>query len=613
MTQTIRVSNLILTTKYTPFCPPCQEWGIIKHMYKHQKPIAVAILVLVFATVFARNTKSDFPLIFKKDLLAHDESSNSVVAANITRKFFPPMVRVNPLNEQQGIWMEGPYWQHIPPMFAYVPYIFFELDGKVSIEVKRLSFAFLILLTGILFILLMYAYSKSLWGAAAATLAAIFWVNTPFTHELVTGYAFGVSDIVLAFTIVLGLDGVLWYLHKEKEGRAEFPWWKIGVMAMMVALPIMAKNLLGAIPAATFFLMLLVDYRGLSKKFFVALGFFAGILGLYYLSLYFASPETFKSEILISFFHVADYEGWGRPWHYFISNYLPQRYLFSWTWGYWIGLIFAGSYIFYGKLERMQKLLIAIPLLWFVWNLVAISLVESKIANFIFQTYLLSLFAIVYAFVLALKNLTPIPHLMRDPTKARSLLSQGSIANGLVAVLIISILVTGRSYWRGFELFKVVRAQEYNYAGERERFYGTAELMQSMGINQNDLVIIRVSDDDCWFRYPIIFLTGAESKTLLEMYFGFDEHKIKEKYKRMYFMVNPAELFNEIGQSQRIEFQNYSLVQFDLDRFNPEQIKQIVDTVIQSHNNDIQQDVERIKTDKTSCQWLVPDEILNAT
>ncbi len=78
-------------------------------MDKYKKGLAVVALMAIFVAVFARNTKLDLNLIFQKDLLAHDESSNSVVEANITRKFFPPMVRTNPLVEEQGNWMEGPF------------------------------------------------------------------------------------------------------------------------------------------------------------------------------------------------------------------------------------------------------------------------------------------------------------------------------------------------------------------------------------------------------------------------------------------------------------------------------------------------------------------------
>src|SRR3989344_1326558 len=179
---------------------------------RYQRQIVLAIFFMVFASWFSHNVKSDLGLIFQKDLLAHDESSNSVVSANITRQFFPPMVRVNPLNDQQGIWMEGPHWQHIPPMFAYVPYLFYQFDGHVTIEAKRLSFAFLILLTGLLFTTIVYAFSKNLLCAFSAFVASVLWISTPFTRELITGYAFGVSDITLSFASVLGFGGLLWYL-----------------------------------------------------------------------------------------------------------------------------------------------------------------------------------------------------------------------------------------------------------------------------------------------------------------------------------------------------------------------------------------------------------------
>src|SRR3989344_7036734 len=309
-------------------------------MDKHRKTMALGILLLVFSAFFFRNVKSDLPLIFKKDLLAHDESSNSVVAANITRKFFPPMVRTNPLVESQGNWMEGPFWQHIPPLYAYVPYPFFVLDGEVTVEVKRLSYAFVLLLTGLLFILGVYRFNKSLLAAGAATLAAIFWIKTPFTHELVTGYAFGVSDIALAFTVAASFGAVLWYLKEEKESRLNYSWEKIIAISVIVALPVMAKNLLGAIPATTFIVSLVYDNR-FGKKFWLALGSFLGMLTIYYLPLYFSSPETFRAEIMVSFLHGNNYEGWGRSWHWYITNYLPERYLFQEAWIFAVGLAFS--------------------------------------------------------------------------------------------------------------------------------------------------------------------------------------------------------------------------------------------------------------------------------
>ncbi|MBX4186698.1 MAG: hypothetical protein KW802_00330 [Candidatus Doudnabacteria bacterium] len=536
----------------------------------------VVILCLIFTTLFLYTTKSDFPLIFQKDLLAHDESSNSVVAANITRKFFPPMVRVNPLNPEQGNWMEGPYWQHIPPLFAYVPYLFFKLDGQVTIEVKRLSFAFLTWLTGLLFILVVYKYKDSLLAALAASIAAILWIRTPFTHELITGYAFGVSDIVLAFTVVASFGAILWYLREERGERNNYRYRKLILIGLIVALPILAKNLLGAIPAATFLILLLIDHRKLNTKVIAAGISFLSLLVLYYLPLYLVSLATFKSEILVSFLHFKQLEGWGRPWHWYLTNYLPQRYLFRWTWVYYLGQLL--SVIFSLKFsilkDRKDKVLFWLAFGWFAWNLLAISLVTSKVPNFIYQTYLLSLFAIVYSIFLFI----PIPHLMRDASKV--------LPKGIIAILIISILITGYEAVRFGQQFQVQRAQAYNYNTDHEKLYRAAEQMRTQGAKQNDLVLVDVFKDDCWARYYILFLTGAESKTLLEMHFGNYPPEAFQKYRNIYFLKS-----------------DFTFEKFDTNKLNE---------LLQSKQPEIADEISRVKKDKTSCQWLVPDPVLNA-
>jgi|GEM_PF-2237539 len=561
-------------------------------MQRYLKPTILIILLLIFAAWFAYSVKGDMALIFQKDLLAHDESVDSVTAANVTRQFFPPMVRVNPLNDQQGIWTEGPVASHVPPMFAYAPYLFFKLDGQVTIEMKRLSFAFVLLLTGLLFILIVYLFSKNLFATFAAFIASIFWINTPFTRELITGYAFGVSDIVLAFTVVCAFGGVLWYLDDEKEQRLQYPFWKLALIAVLVALPIMAKNLLGAIPAATFFVLILRDSRKFNAKFWEVFAVFFGVLAIYFVPLYLASPIAFANQLDLTFSHFKNLEGWGRPWYYYIANYLPQRYLFGWTWWYYAGmilsLVLSIKYKVLGT-DRKTKILLGLSLTWFVWNLVAISLVQSKVPNFIYQSYLLSLFGIML-------SLVSIPHLMRDPLqllipigfnyRSGSQLSLGWLKRLLFLVLVICFLITGREVLQLAQAFKAQRAQPYSYQSEHEKFYQTGEQLRQMGVGTKDLTIVRLSDDDCWFRYYVLFLTGAESKTLLEVYFNLpSEEIIAQKYKRIFY-ISP----------QGIEQINYSKLQ----------------SIIVNHTQDIQQDIQRIKKDKQSCQWLVPDRILNA-
>jgi hypothetical protein len=564
---------------------------------KLQKQILGLIsLLLVFSGFLFNTIASDAPLIFKKDLLAHDESSNSVVASNITRKFFPPMVRTNPLVEEQGNWMEGPYWQHIPPLFAYVPFVPFMLDGQITIEVKRLSFAALIWLTGLLFIFTVYKFSKRLLATGAATIASILWILTPFTRELITGYAFGVSDIVLSFTVILAFGGILWYIRPEKFERLNYPWWKIVLICALAILPVLAKNLLGAIPGAIMIILIFKDF-GFSKRFWQGLGAFVGVATLYYLPLYISSPETFKTEVLVAFFHNSDYEGWGRPWHYYLTNYLPQRYLFNWTWVFWLGSIASAVYLVYGKLERQTKILLGLSLLWFVWNLVAITFIESKIANFIFQSYLLIIFAIVFTVALWLRKFIN-----------TTLLYSKVVFTG---IMVICLVFAGVSFVDLAKTSQAMRGNVYTYTTEREKFYQTGEELRDAGFTNKDLVIARVSDNDCWLRYSILFLTGAEAKALLEFNFGFDAEAVKEKYTRLSFIINKDNTFTH-PDSGRVEMANFTRLDFDLSTMTVQEIELAIDLFVLHHTVYIEQDILRIKKDLTSCQWLVPDPILNA-
>ncbi len=576
-------------------------------MQRYSKQLALLALLLVFASWFSHNLKGDLTLIFQKDLLAHDESSNSVVSANITRKFFPPMMRTNPLVSEPGNWMEGPFWQHIPPLFAYVPYVFYQIDGRVTIEVKRLSYAVMILLTGLFFIAIVYSYSKNLLAALAATIASILWINTPFTHELITGYAFGVSDIVLAWCAVCAFGGILLYLNSEKAARLEYSARRLVVIAVLVALPILAKNLLGAIPAALFFGLLLNDHREFNRKIGSALSGFIGILVLYYLPLLIVSPQTFRQEILVSFFHATNYEGWGRPWHYYVTNYLPERYLFRWTWAFWLGLA-ASVAVFLSRFRRSatrytkQNILLSVPLVWFAANLIAVSLINSKIPNFIYQSYLLVLFVICYGILSLFDRF--------ELEQFTSPIVRFGLLGGTIAIL----LFTARSYVRLDNRLHDQRHVAYAYDSEREKFYQVGEWMQKNGLNEHDLTIVRVSDNDCWLRYDILFLTGAESKTLLEMNFNLPEGELlKQKYQRLFFVLNRSEAVPaNLPAYQRTELANYSILQFDFTKMSAEAAQNIIKSFVDAHQKDIQADITRIKADKTSCQWLVPDAILNA-
>jgi hypothetical protein len=302
------------------------------------------------------------------------------------------MVRINSLTNEQGHWMEGPYWQHVPPMFEYIPLALFVMDGRVSIEMKRLAYAIVLFITGICFIISVSRFEQTRLANAAATFAAISWIITPFTRHLVSGIRFSVSDIVLAGTVVFCLWALLRYLEQPTTNRIAYPTGKVALIGAIVALPILAKSAMGLIPATTFFAILLWDQKELNLKFLITCLTFFGVILCYFGALYLSSPETFWREITVPFYHFKDYEGWGKPWHFFVTTYLPVFYFHKLTPIIYASFLFSLALLFSNRLKGRPRTLMIICGGWFAWNLIAVSAVTSKAPNFVFQSYLPGLF-----------------------------------------------------------------------------------------------------------------------------------------------------------------------------------------------------------------------------
>ena len=303
-------------------------------------PSKILVLFILLATLligFTYVIRKDAGKIVHKTLHDYDESTDSVVSANLSRSLFPAMLRLNSLvdkaYETDG-WLFNAYWQHRPPLYTYIPVPFFIVQGRPSIETERLSFALVNFLTACVFIVAVFLFTGDAIPAVIATIAALIWIHGPFTRALVNGDWFGVSDIVLTFMTTCCLAVLLWYLSQELSKRTVQSWQRLFFYGIVMSLPILTKNLLGMIPAATFFLIFLCDHWWVSRRSGTIrpliltpfISFFM-LLFLYYGSLFLSSPETFKIEFPVALLHIwKNYEGWGRPWNWFIVNYLPLNY-----------------------------------------------------------------------------------------------------------------------------------------------------------------------------------------------------------------------------------------------------------------------------------------------
>ena len=512
-------------------------------MNQNKKSILLRILPFLcfFIIVFSFIMWHERADIAAKEFHGFDELSNGTVTSNLTRSIFPPMVRLNPLIKEQTSWPDGPYWQHIPPLYMYVPLPFFYLldNGMPSIDAIRMSYITVLLLGCLLFIWGVFYFERNSPSAWAATLACIYFVSSKFTTELVVGTAFNNSDILLFFSVISAFTAILWYLKEEKEIRLKYPLTKILLISIIVTLPLVVKNLLGAIPLTTFIFLLLWDGRRIfNKRLWLSMSVALGVLLCGYVPLYASSPDTFFREIVTPLYHLGSYEIYIFPWNYFLTTYLPDEYLGGGTLFFFIGLITSIFLLWKCTYTRHTRNILTLSGGWFMWNLIIVSAAKTKSANFIFQSYLLSLFFVTYS-ILLLSQL-----ILRRRTNSEDLefkpqeYSPSTSSTGYR--IIVLILLLGAIYSPLKTVTGVLELRNKPAADSLTvRFNYFAEQMKKDGVSKKDLFLLYSSFRDCdQFKYYLIFHTGAESESIDKLReSNLDGIQLKERYNNIYVVL----------------------------------------------------------------------------
>lgn len=526
----------------------------MNYSYKIKEMIVICAL-LVLSGIFLYSVNKNWDTIFKKVLTGHDQHLNFTVSANVTRQFFPPMVRVNPFVETIENWTEGPYWQHIPPLFVYVPLPLFIIDGQITIETIRFSYLLLILFGGYLLIGGIYYLGLSYRTIVAATIASAFVITNKFSWQIISGYGFGVSDILLEFTVIASFVAISSYIIRSKSERKLFSTRSIILITIITTLPLLVKNVLGAIPLATFLIIILYDERKFNKRIIFACLSSSLLIIVHYGLLFLSSRQTFIQEIVVPFKHFDNFENWARPWHAFLSDYLPHRYLGD-LFPYYIVAICIGIIfiiLMKNKIEYKSLRIISLAIIWFIANLVAVSLVTSKVPGSIYQTFILSLF---FIFSIIFEILIQIPYWKKINKKILIFYSKHRklIYHFYGSITIIVLIVVGVYAIKTFVKIKVTRFTPYNYVSQEENFYQFAEIARNEGIDKRDIVIFKATSNDLWFRYYVIFLTGAESRKFSEVVSKYQVSNF-QKYRNVYFVINRlnADVFSTLSSFGQIQ------------------------------------------------------------
>ncbi len=519
---------------------------------------------MIFSIGFLAFTYQQMPDYFKKNLVSYDECTNAVVSNNLYYDIFPPRLRLNSLYPDYQNWKEGPDWQHIPPMFLYVPLPFYMIDGGPTIEVRRLSYVLVAYLLGVFFIIGISVLFKEKRAAFVALIVAWLWLLTPFVRTVLNANAFGYSDIVLVFSVVLSL---LLIVSLNKRVSSELPLDKNLFIFIVFAstLPLLIKNLLGALPLAflsyVVFRAVLVD-KLKKREAILALFFCAFLCVLYYGASWWKSPEAFQAEFFVSLMHFENYEGWQKPWHYFITHYLPERYL-DFMWWPFVAAFFISLIVWFKSEATYRKTILGFFLAYFILNLVAISIVTSKSANFILQGYIFILFFVLYSLTNAIMERFEGLKLSQFLER----LYQFKESIGIVTFTVFGLLIAGNIYQ-----MRTLRISQYEYNTQNEYFFQFGELakdvlyadIKTLFILDTDAQeypdSLQHEDPDFWFRYYILFNSGSEARRIEELMAftqQFDVKKrIMERYSQVY-LVTTTELSRTKYEHLEGDFRHY--------------------------------------------------------
>lgn len=458
------------------------------------------------------------------------------------------------VDEYQG-WTEGPQWQHIPPLFAYIPLPLFWLDGKVTIELKRLSY---VLLSYLMFALLTYYFSSFLGNTLlsfSSVVTSIFWTNSPFVKGLLQGGYFGYSDIVLVFTITISIIFLIHFLVFKRHEFYALNEVSFILYGFIFSLPILAKNALGGLPIAFFFVLMIYVYKNFNRYILTFLFSLFLFNGLYYGIQFYKHPEVFKQEFLFSFAHFGEVEGWKRPWHFFVSNYLPKLYLskaFIPT-----ILILVATIIYYIKnrfsYKYCERIVLDLFLLYFALHVFAITFVTSKSPNFLLQSFHFFIFFLVFNLVFIIKN-----HLYQS---GKSIFQIHKWTNRILLVLLcVSIFVF--IYRFKDERVEPSKPSNVHYLLAEAINCELSPTLKDIFITYTDITNLKPeevwNDEDTWLRYYILFVSGSESRTMEEFLNYSEKHLLPKKFDRI-FIITSKDYHVKGAVKNVLKFSNYSI------------------------------------------------------
>lgn len=256
-----------------------------------------------------------------------DEAVHAVVAAHIAQHPLVPTLYQTAAFSPADLadWQHAHVWIHLPPLGLDAAALSMRLFGLGTFQLRLPGAVF-----AVLGMLATYVVGRRIGGVICGLVAAAIVGYAPYALLVAQGFVFG--DITDTPLLAIAPITVLLMLRQRESGRLG---WAVAAGAAQ-GLGILAKGPFSLATAAVVMALLLLDLNARRARDewldrLLALGAFAVAAGLtalpYYIYISHAFPASYTAESgnwVRAFFH--DYEGWGRPWDFHITEYLYALY-----------------------------------------------------------------------------------------------------------------------------------------------------------------------------------------------------------------------------------------------------------------------------------------------
>jgi hypothetical protein len=317
----------------------------------------------------------------------------------------------------------------------------------------------------------------------------------------------------------------------------------------------LTKNALGGLPITLFFMLLLYTYKHFNRYIFTFIFSVFIFNGLYYGIQFYKHPEVFKQEFLFSFAHFGEVEGWKRPWHFFVSNYLPKLYLSKAFIPAILILVTTIIYCFKNRFRYMYKerVVLDLFLLYFSLHVFIITFVTSKSPNFLLQSFHFFLFFMVFNLGFIIRN-----HLKQS--RKRECLNHKWSNRILLVLLCVSFFAFAYRFKE--ERIEPSKPSNAHYLLAEAINREISPTLKDIFITYTDTVKLAPenvwSDKDNWLRYYILFISGAESRRM-EEYMDYPYKQLLPKKFDRIFIITSKDYPIKGEVKKVLDFSNYAV------------------------------------------------------